>query len=74
MQNHNLQLLLTNPPIRAGKKVVHEIFEGSYRSFIEGGELVGCYSKKARCTSAMDKMEQLFGNVEVVEKKKAIIS
>ena len=24
--------ILTNPPIRAGKKVVHEIFEGSYRS------------------------------------------
>ena len=29
--------ILTNPPIRAGKKVVHEIFEESYSHLVEGG-------------------------------------
>lgn len=31
--------ILTNPPIRAGKSVVHEILEESYRSLVAGGEL-----------------------------------
>lgn len=31
--------ILTNPPIRAGKSVVHEILEEGYRSLVAGGEL-----------------------------------
>ncbi len=62
--------ILTNPPIRAGKKVVHEIFEGSYSRLVEGGSLWVVIQKKQGAPSAMDKLEQLFGNVEVAEKKK----
>lgn len=62
--------ILTNPPIRAGKKVVHEIFEESYNRLVEGGSLWVVIQKKQGAPSAMDKLEQLFGNVEVAEKKK----
>jgi 16S rRNA (guanine1207-N2)-methyltransferase len=62
--------ILTNPPIRAGKSVVHEILEESYRSLVAGGELWVVIQKKQGAPSAMDKMEQLFGNVEVPVKKK----
>lgn len=62
--------ILTNPPIRAGKKVVHEIFEESYNHLVEGGSLWVVIQKKQGAPSAMDKLEQLFGNVEIVEKKK----
>lgn len=62
--------ILTNPPIRAGKKVVHEIFEESYNHLVEGGNLWVVIQKKQGAPSAMDKLEQLFGNVEIVEKKK----
>ncbi|MFD6208415.1 MULTISPECIES: class I SAM-dependent methyltransferase [unclassified Peribacillus] len=62
--------ILTNPPIRAGKSVVHEILEESYRSLVAGGELWVVIQKKQGAPSAMDKMEQLFGNIEVPVKKK----
>ncbi|MGE7604724.1 class I SAM-dependent methyltransferase [Peribacillus sp. NPDC097675] len=62
--------ILTNPPIRAGKSVVHEILEESYRSLVVGGELWVVIQKKQGAPSAMDKLELLFGNVEVAVKKK----
>ncbi|MFJ7748107.1 class I SAM-dependent methyltransferase [Peribacillus sp. NPDC097295] len=62
--------ILTNPPIRAGKSVVHEILEESYRSLVAGGELWVVIQKKQGAPSAMDKLELLFGNVEVAVKKK----
>ncbi len=62
--------ILTNPPIRAGKSVVHEILEESYRSLVAGGELWVVIQKKQGAPSAMDKMERLFGNIEVPVKKK----
>lgn len=62
--------ILTNPPIRAGKNVVHDIFAKSYDHLTAGGELWVVIQKKQGAPSAMEKMESLFGNVEVVAKKK----
>lgn len=62
--------ILTNPPIRAGKKVVHEIFEQSFDRLELSGELWVVIQKKQGAASAIDKLESLFGEVEVVEKKK----
>lgn len=68
--SNQFAVILTNPPIRAGKSVVHEILEESYHSLVAGGELWVVIQKKQGAPSAMDKMEQLFGNVEVPVKKK----
>ncbi len=62
--------ILTNPPIRAGKKVVHAMFEESALSLYSGGELWIVIQKKQGAPSAKKKLEQLFGNVEVVVKSK----
>lgn len=62
--------ILTNPPIRAGKQVVYEIFDQSYNHLVEGGTLWVVIQKKQGAPSAIEKLEKLFGNVEVVEKKK----
>lgn len=62
--------ILTNPPIRAGKKTVHDIFEQSFEHLIEGGELWIVIQKKQGAPSASEKLISLFGNVETVEKKK----
>ncbi|CAH0347502.1 Ribosomal RNA large subunit methyltransferase G [Bacillus sp. CECT 9360] len=62
--------ILTNPPIRAGKKVVQEIFEHSFARLNSGGELWVIIQKKQGAPSAMEKLDQLFGNVETVQKKK----
>ncbi|MBS4193371.1 class I SAM-dependent methyltransferase [Bacillus sp. FJAT-49705] len=62
--------ILTNPPIRAGKKVVHDIFEQSYNKLLPGGALWVVIQKKQGAPSAIEKLTELFGEVETVEKKK----
>ncbi|WP_409296457.1 class I SAM-dependent methyltransferase [Peribacillus sp. SCS-26] len=62
--------ILTNPPIRAGKRIVHDILEQSFEKLADKGELWVVIQKKQGAPSAMDKMEELFGNVETVDKKK----
>ncbi len=66
----NFAAILTNPPIRAGKETVHSILENSYEHLSELGELWVVIQKKQGAPSAMDKMETLFSNVEIVAKKK----
>lgn len=62
--------VVSNPPIRAGKKIVHGILEDSKEYLKDGGELWIVIQKKQGAPSAMAKMEEVFGNVEVVLKKK----
>ncbi|MBU8908627.1 class I SAM-dependent methyltransferase [Desertibacillus haloalkaliphilus] len=62
--------ILTNPPIRAGKKVVHQLFEDAYHYMLDGGELWVVIQKKQGAPSAIEKLESMFTIVEVVTKKK----
>ena len=62
--------VISNPPIRAGKQVVHEIIEKS-KAFLEtGGDLTIVIQKKQGAPSAKSKMEEVFGNCEIVKKDK----
>ncbi|MEP9851080.1 class I SAM-dependent methyltransferase [Staphylococcus aureus] len=62
--------VLTNPPIRAGKQVVHGILEDAYSVLNQGGALYVVIQKKQGMPSAKKKMEETFNNVEVLEKDK----
>lgn len=62
--------ILTNPPIRAGKKVVHQILEESYGRLVTGGELWVVIQKKQGAPSAIEKLEAVFEEVEIVAKRK----
>ena len=62
--------ILTNPPIRAGKDVVHRIFEEAFAHLKEAGSLYVVIQKKQGMPSAKKRMEELFNNVEVVAKSK----
>ncbi|WP_226585802.1 class I SAM-dependent methyltransferase [Halobacillus litoralis] len=62
--------ILTNPPIRAGKKVVHSMFEEAKEALLNEGELWVVIQKKQGAPSAKQKLEELFGNAGVVEKRK----
>ena len=66
----NFEHVISNPPIRAGKQVVHEIIEKS-KDFLEiGGDLTIVIQKKQGAPSAKSKMEDVFSNCEVVKKDK----
>lgn len=63
-------LIATNPPIRAGKQIVHRIFEESYQYLAKNGELWVVIRKKQGAPSARKKLESIFDEVDCVGKEK----
>ncbi|RST71763.1 class I SAM-dependent methyltransferase [Siminovitchia acidinfaciens] len=62
--------ILINPPIRAGKQVIFDMFEKACHHLVENGELWIVIQKKQGAPSAKTKLEEVFGEVETVTKKK----
>ena len=61
------EIIISNPPIRAGKIVVHTILEKAYDYLAENGQLVIVIQKKQGAPSAQKKMEEVFGNCERIQ-------
>lgn len=62
-------IIVTNPPIRAGKDVVFSFYEGAYEHLNDGGKLYVVIQKKQGAPSSKEKITSLFGNCEVADKK-----
>ena len=62
--------ILTNPPIRAGKETIFRFYDESYEKLVEDGELWVVIQKKQGAPSTLSHLEEVFSEVEVVEKKK----
>lgn len=62
--------IVSNPPIRAGKKVTYEIYKGAKDHLYDGGSLYIVIRKAQGAKSVKDFLEQLFGNVTVLERSK----
>lgn len=61
--------IITNPPIRAGKRIIYDLFEKSSEQLREGGAFYAVIQKKQGAKSAMEKLQSIFGNCEAIEKK-----
>lgn len=70
LEEEQYDIVLTNPPIRAGKATVHAIFEGAHERLKPGGALWIVIQKKQGAPSAKEKLESLFASVEEVTKDK----
>ncbi|XEC94632.1 class I SAM-dependent methyltransferase [Paenibacillus tarimensis] len=66
----HFDVIITNPPIRAGKAVVHHIFEKGETLLLPGGSMWVVIQKKQGSPSAFAKLESLFGRVIEVTKDK----
>ena len=62
--------IISNPPIRAGKQVVHTIIADSINYLKDGGHLTIVIQKKQGAPSAKAKMEEIFGNVDILKRDK----
>lgn len=62
--------IVTNPPIRAGKQVVHTILREAHAHLGEGGALYVVIQKKQGAPSAKKLLEDVFGQVETIAKEK----
>jgi len=67
--NSKYSTIITNPPIRAGKKVVYEILEGAKDYLLPGGRLFFVIRKEQGAKSIISDMQKIY-NVEVLERKK----
>jgi len=70
VKENTFAAILTNPPIRAGKKTVHDIFEQSFEHLTSQGELWVVIQKKQGAPSAIEKLNNLFNHVETIDKSK----
>ena len=68
--NKTFDVIITNPPIRAGKKTVFDLYEQSYNSLNNKGKLYVVIQKKQGAPSTFDKLTEMFEKVEVVRKVK----
>ena len=62
--------IVCNPPIRAGKKVVHQILEEAPEYLEDNGILTIVIGKQHGAASAQKKMLEVFGNANRIERKK----
>lgn len=70
VKDRRFDVVLTNPPIRAGKETVHRIFAEAAEVLVEGGTLWIVIQKKQGAPSAFAKLQQLFSRVEEMAKSK----
>ncbi len=67
-KNFKFDVILSNPPMSAGKDTCIKIIEGAYKHLTDGGSLqvVVKYRKGGKIIE--NAMEEIFGNVEVIAK------
>ena len=68
--NKMYDTVLLNPPIRAGKKIIYDLYEKSYEVLKEDGSLYIVIRKKQGADSSFKKLQDIFKKVEVVAKSK----
>ena len=63
-------VIISNPPIRAGKKVVFEIVERAKEHLKLNGFIYVVIQKKQGADSMKKKMEEVYGNIEIIAREK----
>lgn len=67
---NDYQMIISNPPIRAGKKIVHQILEEAKDHLAPNGYLTIVIQKKQGAPSAKQKMMTVFGNCDLIFRDK----
>ncbi len=65
--------IVSNPPIRAGKKVTYAIYEGALSHLKEKGKLIIVIRVKQGAYSALAYISSLYSKVDVLAKKKGYL-
>lgn len=60
--------IILNPPIRAGKVVIFGLYEKAYDTLNDNGSLYIVIQKKHGANSSLNKLKELFKEVEVLDK------
>lgn len=61
--------IITNPPIRAGKNIIYQMYKDAREHLNEGGALYLVINKKHGAPSTINYLKELFKQVEVLDRK-----
>ena len=61
-------VVITNPPIRAGKAVIYKMFEDAKAHLVPGGTLYLVVRKQQGAPSTLKFLKELYGKAEVIER------
>lgn len=62
-------IIISNPPIRAGKKIVHEICLSAIRFLNDEGKIYVVIQKKQGAESLLKAMKEVYKEVNIIDKK-----
>lgn len=65
-KDQKFDAIVSNPPTHQGEEVTNEIFNQSYQSLRQGGELYLVYNQNMRYE---EKLQKKFSKVEILEKE-----
>lgn len=68
--NVSFDSVILNPPIRAGKKTIYNLYRKSFNVLNDNGKLIIVIQKKQGAESSLNELKKLFNNVEILEKDK----
>lgn len=66
----DFDVIMTNPPVRAGKQTVFSFYEGAYAQMQPGANLYVVLQKKQGAQSSLNFLEALFGQCDILEQSK----
>jgi 16S rRNA (guanine1207-N2)-methyltransferase len=66
--DHKFDTIVLNPPIRAGKAVIYDLYEKSKKMLNESGHLYIVIRKAQGAKSSIAKLETLFDRVMIIER------
>ena len=66
----NYDFIITNPPIKTGKKLLFELMQGAYEHLNESGQLVLVIRKDHGMESLKKHLTSIFGNCEIIDRNK----
>lgn len=70
LKDEMFDMIISNPPIRAGKEIVHGVISDGFNHLNDGGSIWVVIQKKQGAPSMEKKMLEVFGNCETVNKEK----
>lgn len=60
--------IILNPPVRAGKVVIFDLYDKSYSCLNDGGSLYIVIQKKQGANSSINKLKELFKTINILDK------
>ena len=71
--NNKYDIVITNPPFRAGNKVIYKMFSQSFQVLNNGGKLICVLRIKQGAKTYIKHIEEIFGNSKILNKDKGYV-